>query len=70
MKKKKIELLHEIKDLIGARDDYLLSLDSDEEIAKVLHNDYNIGQNEIILTLIEYIFKKDEDEALVFLGLL
>jgi hypothetical protein len=70
MKKKKVKLLHRLKELVIARDDYLLAGHSTEELNNILYNDYNVGQNEIIFTLIEYIFKDEEDDALRFLGVI
>ena len=70
MKPKKLKLLNEIKELMEARDDFLKHVWPPEVKDLITGNDYNLGQEEIILTLIAAVFKDDEDEALVFLGLL
>lgn len=70
MKPKKLKLLKEIKELMAARDDFLNHVYPPEAKDLITGNDYNIGQEEIILTLIAAVFKEEEEEALVFLGLL
>lgn len=69
MKPKKLKLLNELKELICARDDFLKHMWPPEAKHLIVGNDYNIAQEEIILTLIEAVFKEEENAALIFLGL-
>ena len=70
MKPKKLKLLNQIKELMIDRDDFLEHVWPPEVKDLITGNDYNIGQEEIILTLIAAVFKEEEEEALVFLGLI
>jgi hypothetical protein len=70
MKPKKLKLLKEIKELMEARDNILEHVWPPEANILITRNDYNLGQEEIILTLIAAVFKEEEEEALVFLGMM